>query len=407
MESVKKFQRNAVIVLLLIASFFGGHYYGKRGYEIEIKRNIPIVEITNRHAYPEEVDFALFWEVWEQVRSRHLDRPINPQDMVYGAISGMVNSIGDPYTSFLDPGQNEVVMSGIEGKYQGIGAELGLRDGQLIIVAPLDGSPAKEAGVMPGDKILEIEGESTIGISLTEAVSKIRGDEGTISTLTLQRGTDEPFEVEIRRGVITIESVTWEDKGDGVVYIRIGRFGSETNSSWDQVVRDINLKMLELDTIILDVRGNPGGYMDSAVYVSAEFLARGDVALYQESDLGKLTEHRDNRSGLFERIPAIYVLIDRGSASASEILALALKENLGDIVTVVGENSFGKGTIQDAKDFRDGSGLHITVAKWLSPDKNWVHEIGVEPDVEVERTTDDFAEGRDPQLDKVFELIGE
>ena len=406
MEPIKKFHKNLIIFLFIIASFYGGYYYGKRGYEIEIKKNVPLVQIKNRDVYPDEIDFSLFWEVWEQVRARHLNRPFNPQDMLYGAISGMVNSLGDPYTSFLTPEQNKMITSSINGQYQGIGAELGFRDGQLIVVAPLDGSPAKLAGVMAGDKILEIEGEGTVGLSLTEAVAVIRGDVGTTSTLKLQRGSEEPFDVKIKRDTITISSVIWEDKGNGLAYIRISRFGNETNSEWSKAVSEIGLKMDELDAVVLDLRGNPGGYMDSAIYIASEFLKSKTVVMYQETALGELVDFKDDRTGAFERIPVIYILIDQGSASASEILAAGLKENLGDLVILVGEKSFGKGTIQDARDLRDNSGLHITIAKWLTPKKVWVHDVGIEPDIKVERTEEDFVEARDPQLDKVLELAG-
>jgi carboxyl-terminal processing protease len=407
MNTVKKFQQILITLLLLVGTFYVGNYFGQRGYEVQIKKSAPLVTIKNRDTYASEVDFSLFWEVWEQARSRHLERPFDPQKMLYGAISGMVNSIGDPYTSFLDPEQNEIITSAINGEYEGIGAELGIRENQLIVVAPLDGSPAKRAGIMAGDKILEIEGENTVGISLTEAVSKIRGDAGTVSTLTVQRGDGTPFEVKITRGKVTVSSVTWEDKGNGVAYIRISRFGGETNKEWSQAVSEINLKMRDLDTIVIDVRGNPGGYMDSANYIASEFLKTGTPIMYQEDALGEDLEYKDGRAGSFERIPSIFVMIDGGSASASEILAAGLKENLGDIVTLVGEKSFGKGTIQDARDFKDGSGLHLTVAKWLTPNKNWVHDKGIEPDVAVELTMEDFTESRDPQLDKVLELASQ
>lgn len=378
-----------------------------RGYSIEIKKNVPSLEIVNKNPYPDEIDFARFWEVWDLVRTKHLDRPFNPEEMVHGAISGMVNSLGDPYTSFLPPEYNEIVTSTLNGQYQGIGAELGLKEGQLIIVAPLDGSPAKAAGVRAGDAILEIEGESTVGITLSEAVAKIRGDAGTYSTLTLGRGKEEPFEVKIKRGVITVSSVTWENKGDGTGYIRVSRFGSETNQDWSRAVSEMTVEMPELDAVIIDLRDNPGGYMDSAVYLASEFLQRGDVVMYQEDALGNQQVYKDKRTGALEKIPAIVILINQGSASASEILAATLKENLPETTTIVGMTSFGKGTIQDAKDFSDGSAVHITVAKWLTPKENWVHEKGVSPDVEVDYTQEDFEAQRDPQLDKAIEIANE
>ena len=335
------------------------------------------------------------------ISSEYLDRPVNGQKMLYGAIQGMVESLGDPYTSFLPPEINKAVMSSLNGTYEGIGAELGLdKNGQLIVVSPLDGSPAKAAGVQPGDKILKIEEDSTVGIAITEAVAKIRGQAGTISTLTLQRGAGEPVVVRIKREKITIASATWKDEGDGVVYIRLSRFGSDTNAEWDKVVSEINVGMKNISVIVLDVRGNPGGYLLSSVHVAGEFQ-RNKTVVFQETATGELLPLETTRVGSFEKIPT-YVLIDSGSASASEILAAALKDNSDAIL--IGTKSFGKGTIQDAKEFEDGSGLHLTVSKWLTPNKEWVHEVGLEPDVVVERTQEDITSLRDPQLDKALEM---
>jgi len=406
-NSLKMFQRNLVVFLLIMGAFYGGHYYGKRGYEIDVKKNPPSIEIKNRNSYSDEIDFAHFWEVWELARTKHLDRPHDPEEMLNGAIIGMVNSLGDPYTSFLPAEANELVTSSLNGKYQGIGAELGLREGRLMVIAPLDGSPAKSAGIRSGDYIVEIAGENTLGITLTEAVAKIRGDADTTITLTLQREQEEPFEVPIKRGIISLSSVTWEDKGDGTAYIRVSRFGSDTNKDWNKSVSEINVQMAEFDTLVLDLRGNPGGYMDSAVYLASEFLDRDAVVMYQVNALGEVTPYKDTRIGAFEDLPEMFVLLDGGSASASEILAAGLKENLVDEVTIIGVTSFGKGTIQDAKDFSDGSALHVTIAKWLTPEKNWVHEKGIDPDIEVESTIEDFKEGRDPQLEKALELAKE
>jgi carboxyl-terminal processing protease len=404
MNNFTKFQIILVSLLISISTFFGGYYLGKRGFEYEIKKNPPYIVVLNKFPEDQELDFSLFWEVWDLVQANHLDRPLNASEMMYGAIKGMVSAVGDPYTSFLPPEENETVTSALNGSYQGIGAELGFKDDQLIIVSPLDGSPAEEAGVRPGDKILKIEEEGTFGITLNEAVAKIRGQAGTISTLTLQRGEGEPFVVRIKRGVITIESVTWEDKGDGTAYIRVSRFGADTNADWARVVSEVNTRMEELDVIILDLRGNPGGYLQSSVYIAEEFY-RGAPVLYQESATGEQIPFNAERVGTFDKVPLVIVLIDEGSASASEILAAALKSNIN--VTLLGKKSFGKGTIQDAKDFGDGSGVHITVAKWLTPEKVWVHNEGITPDVEVEITEENIEDGYDSQLETAVELAKE
>jgi carboxyl-terminal processing protease len=401
MSGFTKFQIILVTLLLCVATFFGGFYLGKRGYEVEVKKNPPEIEIINKFPSDEEVDFALFWEIWQLLEDTYLERPVDSEQMFYGAIKGMVASLGDPYTSFLPPKVNESFDDALEGNYKGIGAELGLEDGQLFVIAPLEGSPAEAAGVEAGDKIIKIEEESTAGITLVEAVSKIRGEAGTFSSLTLLRNGGEPFIVKIKRGVVNVPSITWEDKGNGTAYIRLSRFGDHTNKEWSTTVSEVNSQMAELDVIILDVRGNAGGFLQAAVHISEEFFTNEPV-LYQESATGKQTPFMAERVGAFENIPEVIILIDGGSASASEILAGALRANIR--ATLVGQNSFGKGTIQDSKDFEDGSGVHITIAKWLTPDKVWVHKEGLKPDIEVEQKEEDTANKVDTVLEVALEL---
>jgi carboxyl-terminal processing protease len=401
MNSFVKFQKFLVTILIIALGFYGGYYFGKRGFLFEIRKNPPEVKITNQYPSRENVDFSLFWEVWGMLDNMYLERPIDHQKMVYGAISGMVAALDDPYTTFLQPKINKAMTEALNGNYQGIGAELVLKDTQLTVVTPLDGSPAKAAGVKAGDKILAINGEVTHGLSVEEAVLKIRGDAGTKVTLKLQSGSEEAKDVEITRGIITVSSVKWEDKGDGVAYVRVSRFGGETDKDWNKAVDEINTQMKELDSIIVDVRGNPGGYLQAAIYLAGEFY-RNDVVVYQEDPAGTQLPYTTNRVGAFNKVPGIFVLIDEGSASASEILAGALKEKRDAVL--VGKKSFGKGTIQDAKDFKDGSGVHITIAKWLTPNKTWVHKVGIKPDVEVEITKEDIEKEHDSQLEKAIEL---
>ncbi len=399
MTPFDKFQRYLITLLIIVSSFYGGYYFGLRGFEFEIRKNPPELKVINKVPSDQDVDFGLFWEVWNTVRTQYLLRPVDGQAMLYGAIQGMVTSLGDPYTSFLPPQANESLDAALDGVYEGIGAELGLRDNKLIVVAPLDGSPAKEAGIKSGDWIVEIEGESTVGIGLTEAVYKIRGEANTTSSLTVVRDDSDPFAVTIKRGKITIESVSWRQEPTGVAYIRISRFGGDTNAIWDRVTSEINVQMNELNAIIIDLRGNPGGYLQSAVHVSGEFF-RNKPVLFEEDSLGNTDSIDTTRIGSFEGLP-VYVLVDGGSASASEILAAALKSNAK--ATLVGTKTFGKGTIQDVSDFGDGSGLNITVAKWLTPEKVWVHEKGIEPDVKIE-LNENYSEDNDAQLIKALEL---
>ena len=403
MDSFDKFQRSLITFLIAVATFYAGYYFGESGYLFAVRKSPPEVKIVNRTPTNSEVDFGLFWAVWDSVSAQYLERPVDTEAMLYGAISGMVSALEDPYTSYLPPVVNETVTSNLNGIYEGIGAELGFDDSdQLIIVSPLDGSPAKAAGVQAGDKILEIDGSSTSGITLNEAVTIIRGESGTQVVLTLAReGSSETIETPITRGQINVPSITWEDKGNGTAYIRVSRFGEDTNGDWANAVKEINIQMNELDAIIIDVRGNPGGYLQSAVFIASEFYTDSPVVI-QEDALGEQISFDAERIGLFEDVPAVYVLIDEGSASASEIVAGALRDVID--AELVGETSFGKGTIQTVEEFSDGSGVHITIAKWLTPNETWVHKVGLEPDHFVELTSDDVNAERDPQLDKALEL---
>ncbi len=405
MSGRDKFQRLLILVLVSVSFFYGGFYFGKRGYDVEIKKNPPEINIINKNVGDKTIDFALFWEVWNLVNRDYLERPVDPQIMLYGAMKGVVESLGDPYSAFLPPDMNEAVNDSINSSYQGIGAELALRENQLIIVAPLDGSPAKEMGIRAGDVIFEIEGESTAGITVTEAVLKIRGDAGTTITLLIGREGEDAKEYKITRGVIKVDSVLWEDKGDGTAYIRISRFGQETDNEWDKVVKAIGEQMTQLDAIILDLRGNPGGYMMSPVYIAGDFFSNKVVVIQQSATGSEVPLRSPKKNGAFEDVPRVFVLIDEGSASASEILAAAMKDNFDAVL--VGMKSFGKGTIQDARDFNDGSGIHITTGKWLTPSKDWVHKVGIEPDVKVEISKEDIEGGIDTQLNKALELAKE
>ncbi len=404
MNKFIKFQLIFTAILLLIGAFFGGYYLGVRGYEVEIKKNPPEVKILNKRVAVDSVDFELFWTVWDRMHTDYLERPVDSQKMLYGAISGMVKSLGDPYTSFLNPSENKVINNTLEGVYEGIGAELDILDGILIIVSPLDGSPAQAAGLKPQDKILQIDGESAIGLSVTEAVSKIRGEGGTNVKLLIKSNEEDARDVTITRGKIKIESVTWKDLGDGTAYIRVSRFGGDTPKEWAKVVSEVNVKMSELDALVIDLRSNPGGYMGAAVYIASEFYYNKPV-LYQEDAQGNQVPLKTDRKGQFDTIPAVFVMVDGGSASASEILAAALRDTIG--AKLVGVKSFGKGTIQDTDNYPDGSGIHITIAKWLTPNKEWVHKKGLEPDVTVELDREKFATGEDTQLERAKELAKE
>ena len=398
------FRKNFAFILILLAVFLGGWQLGFAGYQLDLKFNPPSLKIENKKVTSGEINFSPLWDVLDRINEDYLFRPVDGTKLLYGAISGLVKALGDPYTAFLDPTENIQFNDSLEGVYEGIGAELGLRNDRLIIVAPLGGSPAEAKGIRAGDKILEIDGSSTSGLSVTEAVTKIRGEAGTVIELTLQRGSESSFKVSITRAQITVKSVNVEKKDGGIYYLEVTRFGETTNDEWDEAVEEVMSQETGVKGIVLDLRSNPGGYLNSAVYLASEFLASGPVVLQEDAggDRSTLSVQSTKNDHAFAGIPVV-VLIDEGSASASEILAGALSERAG--AKLVGEKSFGKGTVQDAADFDDGSGLHLSVAKWLTPKGVWVHDKGLEPDFKVELTDEDINAGRDPQLDKALDLL--
>jgi len=402
----RKLGSTLLSIFLFLAVFGSGYDLGRSGYRFFFSRN-PLRFSITRVEQPElvdkehQVDLSLFWKVWDLLQQEYLRKDtLSKEQLMYGAISGLARSVGDPYTAFLNPQENEVVKSGINGEYEGIGAELGMKENQLVIIAPLEGSPAEQAGVMAGDKIYKINGEDTSSITLSEAVSKIRGKKGTVVKLTLGRDSrKEPFDVSITRGRITLESVKWEEKGDGIFYIRISQFGERTYAEWRDAVDKILDKSFPR-AVIIDLRNNPGGILNVSVEIASEFIDRG-VIVIQEDAAGRQKVFKSTHLGRFTSVP-IVLLLNGGSASASEILASALRVQRQ--AKLVGTKSFGKGTVQDARDLEGGSGVHITVARWLAPDGTCVDGVGITPDYEVEITEEDIKSQRDPQLKKAIEV---
>jgi carboxyl-terminal processing protease len=402
MNKLQKFEYLTILLAIGIGAFFGGHYFGKRGYDYELQVNPPKVEFINKRPADQTVDFNQFWDVYNSLNSKYLLTPLDSQKLVNGAIKGMVQAAGDPFTSYFDPKDNKEFGNSLNGVYEGIGAELGYdKDNQLIIISPIDGSPAKEAGILPGDKIIKINDISTVGMTLGDAVSKIRGAGGTNVKLTIFRSGIQPFDLELTRRKITLNSVTWKDLGNGTAYFRISKFGSETNSQWDIAAKEANIKMKEFDSIIVDVRGNPGGLLTSAAHIAGDFFENKPV-IYFEDKFGTQESLDTTRKAMFPN-QNVVVLIDEGSASASEILAGALKVHKNAVL--VGKKSFGKGSIQEPVEFPDGGSLHVTVQKWLLPDKTWIHQKGINPDVEVSVDFDKLKNEKiDTQLEKAKEV---
>ena len=387
-----------IIAALII--FLAGVWIGQN-FVLPFGSQRPIFNFTNIKQ-PDNVkaDFKLFWDVWQKLSESYLNSgELDSQKLLYGAISGMVKAVGDPYSVYLDPNQNEAFLQDLSGTYEGVGIELGSKNGKLVVISPLEGTPAEAAGVRAGDAILGIDDKSTEDITVPEAVQLIRGEAGKKVKLLLQRSGKEPFELELTRAKIAVKSVSvsFEKK---VPIIRLTRFGDNTASEWDAAVNKILTG--NYNRAVLDLRNNPGGRLDQAVYTAGDFLDKGSVVLIQEDSSGAQIKLPTEKEGRLKNVKLI-ILINQGSASASEIVAGALRDNRG--FKLVGEKTFGKGTVQKVEDFSDGSGLHITTAKWLTPAGTWVNDKGISPDTEVKRTDKDFEQGRDPQLSKALELL--
>ncbi len=411
-------------VLAIIIAGLLGYYIGISKVQLDWNNYQPHVAIAGKEPPPglTNVDFSMMWTVLQKLQANYYDKSkIVPQKLVNGAIAGMVDSLEDPFTMYLPPTENNDFKQGLAGQFEGIGAELGLSGKQIIVMAPLAGGPAEKAGIKPGDAILKVDKQIIIGWSLSQAVDKIRGPKGTPVTLTiLHKGDQEAKEVKIVRDTITVKSVvTWTKaikdiagikstdilknaQASKVVYIRLSQFGDNTNQEWVGIANQIDLarkKDTSIKGVILDLRNNPGGYLTDAVFIASEFIDNGTVVM-QEDGTGARAKLDVSRKGLLTDVPLV-VILNRGSASASEIVAGALRDHKRAMLT--GELSFGKGTIQEAEDLGGGAGLHVTIAKWLTPDGTWVHQKGLTPDVPVALDAKD--QSHDTQLEKAVELL--
>lgn len=401
------FKKFLTAVLLLILGGVGGYFIGVNNINLVWENYKPKFSVESRNP-PKEVgiDFYLFWDVWDRVSKNYFDKKaLDPQKMYYGAISGMVQALGDPYTFFLTPDQNKEVKEELLGQFEGIGAQLEMKNKRIVVAAPLPASPAEKAGIKSGDFIVKVDSMDTFHWTLPEAVSKIRGKAGTTVKLTIVRdGLDKPIEIPVVRATIHVKSVEGKILPDKkVAYIKLLQFGDQTQSEWLVAVNNIvnEVKKGEVRGVVLDLRNNSGGYLAGAVFIASEFMKSGTVVVQDKGQNGGQQKHDVSRRGALTDIPII-VLINKGSASASEIVAGALRDSKK--VKLVGETSFGKGTIQDAQDLGGGAGLHITVAKWLTPSGFWVNTKGLEPDIKVSQ--DENGSG-DLQLEKAIEeLLG-
>jgi len=402
----KRYSFLLIVIFLLVGSFFLGYKKGQQNYSLNDK-NVPLEKaiIENKiSSQNEKVDFSLFWKVWDLVKEKHVEKNnLDAQKMVYGAINGMLSATGDPYSNFFNPQESKMFSQDIAGSFEGIGAELGIKDEILTVIAPLDGSPAQKAGIRSGDKILKIDEKSSLELTIDQAVDLIRGKKGTQVKLTiLHNGDQETTEIIVIRETIKLDSAKVEFKDDDIAYLKIIKFSDDVDAQFNSAMNKIiNAKS---KGIILDLRDNPGGLLDKSISIASRMMPQGKVVVLEEDNKGEKNSLYTIGGDKLSSIPMV-VLINEGSASASEILAGALKDNRG--LTLIGEKTFGKGSVQQLMDLPGGSSVKITVAKWLTPKGDYIMEKGISPDIEVEMTNDDYENKRDPQLDKAMEEIKE
>jgi carboxyl-terminal processing protease len=355
---------------------------------------------------PADVNLDTFWNVWDLLENKYPFEENKPRsdDKVYGAIRGLTSSYNDPHTMFLEPKKAKTFNEDVDGEFSGVGMEVGMRDDMIVVIAPLKDSPAEQAGIKAGDVIIEIDGESASGMHVDEAVQLIRGKKGTDVVLNIARESEPDFlDITITRDTIIVPTLETEIVGDNIFKINLYGFSANAARDFNKAIN--KFVDSDSDAMIIDVRNNPGGYLAMAIDIISFFIPQDKVVMIE--DFGGETEEVDYVSKGFPTLAGkdfdVVVLVDGGSASASEILAGALSEY--NIATLVGEQTFGKGSVQELIDLPDKSSIKITVARWLTPKGVSIEENGLTPDYIVEYTVDDYENGRDPQLEKAIELL--
>ena len=402
---LNKYKIVVVFVIFIVAAFLVGIASGQyldRQNGLPEKLNI----INNEMASTSDlIDMAPFWTVWKLLDENYVPTgkaatSTTAQDRIWGAIQGMTAAMGDPYTIFMPPTDSKDFQTNISGNFEGVGMEIGIKDGALTVISPLKGSPAELAGVKAGDKIITIDGKSSADLSADNAVNLIRGAKDTVVKIGILRGS-KTLDISITRAVINIPTIKTEIKGD-VFVISLYNFYAEADTQFTNALKDfVSSKKTKL---VLDLRGNPGGYLDAAVNMASWFLPSGKVVVREDSGDGKgETVYRSKGYNIFNDNLQMVILIDGGSASASEILAGALQEQ--GVAKLVGTKSYGKGSVQELLPITPDTSLKVTIAKWLTPNGKSISLDGLTPDYEVKITDNNIAAGKDPQMGKALELL--
>lgn len=440
----KKITQLGLTIILIVAAFVGGVYIGYANKPITEK----IVGVSNMGVdQPDAVDFAPFWQAWKVIDSHYVathglasttasasttnstgsaqatsttPKIATNQERVYGAIAGMFESLGDPYTVFFPPEQAKLFQEEVDGSFSGVGMEIGIRDGALTVVAPLKDTPAFRAGIKSGDRIVKIDDKAAADLPVDIAVRQIRGKKGSVVKLTIERNGESQKDVSITRDTIIIPTISTEGNSplaadasghegirpDGVFVIRLYNFSAQSPELFRQALQ--KFADSGSDKLLFDLRGNPGGYLDAAVDIASWFLPSGKIVVSERtssgSSDGKLTEHK-SRGYVTQlpKLPRVVFLIDRGSASASEILAGALSEH--GVAKLVGERSFGKGSVQELIPITTDTQAKVTIARWYTPKGRSISESGLTPDYPIKISKDDTEKKVDPQFNKGIEVL--
>jgi carboxyl-terminal processing protease len=408
-------QVSAALLLVLIVgvAYYSGISVGKRTVEASVASSELVTVLNKDLAKPDGVDFGPFWKVWDVLNSKYVPTTsttsatstatVTDQKKVYGAIQGLADSLGDPYTVFLPPTENAIFQADVKGNFEGVGMEIGLKDGVITVIAPLKDSPSARAGMKAGDKILKIDTKSTQNFSTEESVFLIRGKKGTTVVFNIFReGVTEPFDISVVRDVINIPTIDTELRSDGVFVISLYSFSESSPELFRKALREFI--ETRSDKLVLDLRGNPGGYLEAAIDMASWFLPPSKIVV--KEDFGtKQTPQVYKSSGydIFNSNLKFVILIDAGSASASEILSGALSEN--GIAKLVGQKSFGKGSVQELVPITADTSLKVTIARWLTPNGTSISKYGIKPDIEVVNTEESLKNGEDLQMNKAVETL--
>jgi carboxyl-terminal processing protease len=392
------------LFIVILIAFVGGMLFQANN---PLEASIITLTVDKAINKPAEVDFTAFWKVWQLVNQNFVatattSAKVTNQTKIFGATQGMIDSLGDPYSVFLAPDENKMFADEIRGNFGGVGMEIGVRNKFLTVISPLPNTPAKKAGIEAGDKIVEIDGQSAFKMNVEEAIKLIRGEVGTEVAISVIRGTEDQSRVfKMTRAVIEIPTIESKNLAGGITQIKLFNFGATASAAFAKAIRSFAKSGNKY--LILDLRGNPGGYMESAIDIASWFLPKGTPVMIEERGRGGETKiYPSAGHKLFTVMPKMVILVDEGSASASEIVAGALSEN--ETAKLVGEQTFGKGSVQELYPITKDTSLKLTIARWLTPKGISISKNGLKPDYEVKlaTSTDPLF---DSQLDKAIEIV--